>query len=105
MTSVQSSLVRSSEEVMRSYIGQRVEQYSFAAQPILVGTLTNIGRIGELYCFAGEGVWGGFAWCSCFLGPFAVHFGLIQNIRPTIQGWMVGRSAMLGTPEQNRTAI
>ena len=57
MTSVQSSLERSSEEVMRSYIGQRVEQYSFAAQPILVGTLTNIGRIGELYCFAGEGVW------------------------------------------------
>ncbi len=55
---MQSSLVRSSEEVMRSYIGQRVEQYSFAAQPILVGTLTNIGRIGELYCFAGEGVWG-----------------------------------------------
>gem|GEM_PF-5247406 len=48
---------------------------------------------------------GGFAWCSCFLGPFAVHFGLIQNIRPTIQGWMVGRSAVLGTPEQNRTAI
>ena len=55
---MQSSLVRSSEEVMRSYIGQRVEQYSFAAQPILVGTLTNIGRIGELYCFAGQGVWG-----------------------------------------------
>ena len=57
MTFVQSSLERSSEEVMRSYIGQRVEQYSFDARPILVGTLTNIGRIGELYCFAGEGVW------------------------------------------------
>ena len=51
------SLERSSEEVMRSYIGQRAEQYSFAGQPILLGTLTNIGWIRELYCFAGEGVW------------------------------------------------
>ena len=50
-------LERSSEEVMRSYIGQRAEQYSFAGQPILLGALTNIGWIRELYCFAGEGVW------------------------------------------------
>lgn len=54
---MQSSLERSSEEVMRSYIDQPTEQYSFDARPILVGRLTNIGRIGELYCFAGEGVW------------------------------------------------
>lgn len=54
---MQSSLERSSEVVMRSYIGQCVEQYSFSARPILVGRLTNIGRIEELYCFAGEGVW------------------------------------------------
>ena len=48
---MQSSLERSSEEVMRSYIGQRVEQYSFAARPILVGTLTNIGRSSAQYRF------------------------------------------------------
>ena len=54
---MQSSLERSSEEVVRSYIGQPAEQYSFDARPILVGRLTNIGRIEELYCFAGEGVW------------------------------------------------
>ena len=51
------SLERFSEKLMRSYIGQRAEQYSFAGQPIWVGTLTNIGRVGELYCFAGEGIW------------------------------------------------
>ena len=49
MTFVQSSLERSSEEVMRSYIGQRVEQYSFAAQPILVGLESYIASLVKVY--------------------------------------------------------